>query len=477
MNIRVARVVDLKVIDNSRQAVQWDEDLLRRYDVAGPRYTSYPTANLFHEEFGEEQYRHACAASNTQRRPLSLYFHLPFCATVCYYCACNKIVTANRERAREYLDLLKEEIRLQSALFENGRPVTQLHWGGGTPTFFSPAEMTELMHHTARHFRLLDADRGEYSIEIDPRTVEEGTIGLLRGLGFNRLSLGVQDFDPRVQKAVNRIQSVEQVRTVTEVARSFGFRSVSYDLIYGLPHQSVETFRETLDTVVALSPDRISVFNYAHLPARFKTQRQIDEAALPPAAEKVRILEQTISGLLKAGYVYIGMDHFAKPNDELAVAQRQGGLHRNFQGYSTHRGADLVGLGISSIGQVGNVYAQNAKAIPEYAEAIRSGHLPIERGIELSPDDLIRRQVITDIICQGSLRFADIEELFGVRVEHYFARELQQLVPFEVDGLVTTRPGRIDVTPKGRLLLRVICMVFDRYLQDAVRPAAFSRII
>lgn len=472
--------MDLKVISstsNDRHGVLWDAELVRRHDCAGPRYTSYPTANHFHEEFGEPEYRQACAASNALRRPLSLYFHLPFCATVCYYCACNKIVTGDRSRSRQYLDLLKAEISLQASLFERSRPVVQLHWGGGTPTFFTAAEMTELMHHTARHFRLLEADRGEYGIEIDPRTVDHGTIGLLRGLGFNRLSLGVQDFDPTVQKAVNRVQSAEQVRMVTEAARSFGFNSISYDLIYGLPHQSVGSFTRTLREVIALQPDRLSVFSYAHLPARFKTQRQIDEAALPPAAEKLRIMAQTIEQLLAAGYVYIGMDHFARPDDPLALAQRDGTLYRNFQGYSTHRGTDLVGLGISSIGQVGDTYAQNVKSMPEYQQRIEAGRVPVDRGLALSADDLLRRDILMDIICFGQVDFAAIEQRHGICFERYFAAELVALAPLATDGLVEIHSRRLRLTPRGRLLARVVCMRFDRYLQlDNPRPL-FSRVI
>lgn len=469
--------MDLRVVPNNRYAIQWDEDLIRRYDTAGPRYTSYPTANHFHEEFGEAEYRAACDQSNTKRRPLSLYFHLPFCNTVCYYCACNKIVTGDRTRSRDYLDVLKEEIRLQSALFASTRPVTQLHWGGGTPTFFTPGELTELMHHIARHFRLLGEDRGEYSIEIDPRTVDEGMLGLLRKLGFNRISLGVQDFEPAVQQAVNRVQSIEQIRMVTEVARGLGFSSVSYDLIYGLPHQSVATFSRTLDEVVRLSPDRISVFSYAHLPARFKTQRQIDEAALPPPQEKLRILEETIRHLLDAGYVYIGMDHFARPEDELAQAMTRGDLYRNFQGYSTHRGADLVGMGLSSISQVGDTFAQNAKTVGEYSARVREGHIPIERGLALTADDRLRRDVIMDIICRGEVLYGQVESMHAVRFDRYFSRELAALAALQQDGLLEIRSDRINVLPRGRLLLRSICMVFDAYLQKTGQPSGFSRII
>ncbi|MFP5383991.1 MAG: oxygen-independent coproporphyrinogen III oxidase [Gammaproteobacteria bacterium] len=469
--------VDLKVVSGNRHSIQWDEDLIRRYDTAGPRYTSYPTANHFHEEFGEAEYRAACEQSNTQRRPLSLYFHLPFCNTVCYYCACNKIITGDRSRSRDYLDVMKEEIRLQSALFAETRPVTQLHWGGGTPTFFTPAELTELMHHIARHFRLLGDDRGEYSIEIDPRTVDTGMVGLLRKLGFNRLSLGVQDFDPTVQRAVNRIQSSEQVRNVTDVARGLGFKSISYDLIYGLPHQTVDTFRATLDKVVDLLPDRISVYSYAHLPARFKTQRQIDEAALPPPQEKLRILEETIRHLLDAGYVYIGMDHFARPDDELALALSRGDLQRNFQGYSTQRGADLVGIGLSSISQIGDSFAQNAKAVTEYSAAINSGRLSVDRGLTLSADDKVRRDVIMDIACRGRVLFSDVEGAHGIRFERYFAAELERLQSMQEDGLVEISPQKITVLPRGRLLLRSICMVFDIYLRKGGKIPTFSRVI
>lgn len=453
-----------------------DIDLLRRYDVAGPRYTSYPTANCFHEEFTADDYRAACARSNASRRPLSLYLHIPFCATVCYYCACNRIVTGDRSRSRDYLDLLKEEIRMQSDLFDRARPVEQLHWGGGTPTFLSAAEMTELMYHTARHFHLLDGDRGEYSIEVDPRTVDEAGVGLLRGLGFNRLSLGVQDFDPAVQKAVNRVQSFDQVRTVVEAARGYAFRSISFDLIYGLPRQSAESFARTLEQVVALAPDRLSVFNYAHLPTRFKTQRQIDELELPSAAEKLRILDGTIRRLLDAGYVHIGMDHFARPDDELAVALRNGRLQRNFQGYSIGRGTDLVGLGLSSIGQVDNTYAQNAKAMSQWEDALRAGRLPLERGMQVSAEDEVRRQVIMDLACRGEADLAAAARTLGEGAQ-FFAGELARLEQARADGLVESDGSLLRITPRGRLLVRNICMVFDRHLGDTARPGTFSRVI
>ncbi|MFZ5755682.1 MAG: oxygen-independent coproporphyrinogen III oxidase [Pseudomonadota bacterium] len=449
--------------------------LARRHDGQVPRYTSYPTADRFHEEFtADDQVRNALA-SNAAHRPLSLYIHLPFCATVCYYCACNRIVTANRARVRPYLDLLKEEIRMQAALFDSSRPVRQLHWGGGTPTFLSGAEMTELMHHTARHFHLLEGDRGEYSIEIDPRTVDAGTLALLRGLGFNRLSLGVQDFDPRVQKAVNRIQDEAQVRSLVEAARSLGFRSLGFDLIYGLPLQSVASFRRTLAQVIALKPDRLSVFNYAHLPARFHVQRQIDEAELPPPAEKLRILDSTVQQLLAAGYVHIGMDHFALPGDELAQALHDGTLRRNFQGYSTGAGTDLVGIGLSAISDVNGVYAQNHRDMADYEFAVREHQLPVARGFAPDSEDRLRRHVIMELACRGRLDYDDIGHRYGIDFRRHFAAELQRLDEFAGDGLLVTGDHGVQVTDAGRFLLRSLCAVFDRWLDR--RHAGFSRAI
>ncbi len=451
-------------------------ELIQRYDSRVPRYTSYPTADRFHEEISLADYHAACAKGNAQRRPLSLYFHLPFCATVCYYCACNRIVTANRSRARDYLDVLKAEIRMQAALVDNDRPVRQLHWGGGTPTFFSGAEMTELMHYTARHFHLLEADRGEYSIEIDPRSVDADTIGLLRGLGFNRMSIGVQDFDAQVQKAVNRIQSVDQVRMVTDTARGLGFRSVSFDLIYGLPEQTRATFEKTITQVIALRPDRLSVFNYAHLPARFPVQRQIDEARLPSPAEKLAIANDTTNRLLAAGYLHIGMDHFALPQDELAKAFHEGTLQRNFQGYSTRGGSDLIAMGLSAIGDVDGFYVQNAKTIDEYREAVQAETLPIKRGYASTPEDRLRRRVIMDIACRGRLDFASIQREFSIDFYDHFHAELQRLSTFERDGLIRRAADGIEVTASGRFLLRNICAVFDAYLRGQ-ETRIFSRAI
>ncbi len=458
------------------QFVEFDADLIRRYDKAGPRYTSYPTAVQFHDGFGEARYRELAAQSNETGRPLSLYFHLPFCDTICYYCACNKVVTKDRSRAAPYLARLHTELALQSVLFDDSRVVEQLHWGGGTPTFISHDEMIELMRVTGEHFQLRDDDQGEYSIEIDPREAGADTIALLRQLGFNRMSLGVQDFDPRVQKAVNRIQSERQTFDVMEAARRVGFRSVSLDLIYGLPFQSVDSFGRTLEKVIDAEPDRLSVFNYAHLPELFKPQRRINAEDLPSPAEKLDILQLTIERLTEAGYVYVGMDHFARPDDELVRAQRNGTLYRNFQGYSTHADCDLVALGITAIGMVGPSYGQNVRTVDEYYDLIDEGRLPIFRGVELDADDRLRRDVITRLICNFELDIPAVEREHGVRFADYFATELGDLAQMQADGLLTAEPTAIRVQPAGRLLIRNICMVFDRYLRER-RVQRFSRVI
>jgi oxygen-independent coproporphyrinogen-3 oxidase len=455
----------------------FNPDLIRRYDVAGPRYTSYPTAADFHTGISPERYAAWAQASNAAQGPLSLYFHIPFCARVCFYCACNKIITNNRSRAQPYLDRLYREIALQGALYDRGRPVEQLHWGGGTPTFLTTEQMQELMAVTGEHFQLLEGDRGEYSIEIDPREVHDDTIAALRALGFNRLSLGVQDFDPRVQKAVNRIQPESMTFGVIAEARRTGFRSVSLDLIYGLPLQSEASFAATVDKVLEVRPDRLSVFNYAHMPERFKTQRQIDAAELPSPDEKLRILQRTTEQLLAAGYVYIGMDHFARPEDELAIAQREGTLYRNFQGYSTHADCDLVAMGVTSIGKVGHHYIQNRRDIEDYYADLDAGRLPVFRGYELDEDDVLRRQVINELICHFRLDFAVIERDFSIRFGDYFATELDELAAMERDGLLALDGEGIRVHPAGRLLIRNICMVFDRYLRARQPGQTFSRVI
>ena len=464
------------------QKVIFDEDLIRAYDKSGPRYTSYPTAVQFHEGFGEEAYKAWAEKTNELSRqsqtptPLSLYFHIPFCDTVCFYCGCNKVATKDRTRAAPYLQRVYKEIAMQSQLFDSNRPVDQLHWGGGTPTFISHDEMRELMRVTTEHFILRNDDSGEYSIEIDPREVQEDTLALLRELGFNRLSLGVQDFDPKVQKAVNRIQSEEKTFWVLNTARELGYKSISVDLIYGLPFQTVESFSQTVDKIIAVSPDRLSVFNYAHLPAMFKPQRRINEADLPLPAEKLAILRTTMEKLHQSGYEFIGMDHFAKPDDELAIAQANGTLYRNFQGYSTHADCDLVAMGITSIGKVGSTYAQNVKTLDEYYDRIDAGHLAVFRGIELNADDLLRREVITQLICHFKLDFNTIEQRFGINFKEYFSIELDELGAMQQDGLLQLSTNAIQVLPVGRLLIRNVCMVFDRYLRDS-KEQKFSKVI
>ena len=457
-------------------AILFNPALLAKYDKAGPRYTSYPTAVQFHEGFTETQYQEQAQASNAKARPLSLYVHIPFCDTVCFYCACNRIITKNRRHALPYLEHLQREIAMQGALFNRERPVTQLHWGGGTPTFISAAQMRELMQITGEHFTLLNDDSGEYSIEVDPRETESGTMHLLRELGFNRLSLGVQDFDAAVQQAVNRLQSRELTLQVMESARELGFHSVSVDLIYGLPLQTVASFTRTIDDIIAQNPDRISVFNYAHLPDLFKTQRQIDAGALPAPEVKLEILHTVIERLTAAGYVYIGMDHFAKPEDELARAQQAGTLYRNFQGYSTHADCDLIGLGATSIGMVGNSYNQNLKNLEDYYARLDQGKLAIFRGVQLDADDVLRRAVITALICHFALDFTAIERQYQIDFASYFANELAELAAMQADGLLELSASAIKVLAPGRLLIRNICMVFDRYLRQQ-REQRFSRVI
>ncbi len=458
------------------QSLVFDLDLIKKYDYAGPRYTSYPTAPQFHDGFGPDQYREIARATNAKGNPLSLYFHIPFCDTVCFYCACNKVVTKDRSKGGTYLTRLHKEIAMQGALFDRSRVVEQLHWGGGTPTFISHDEMRELMRVTREHFTLLDDDTGEYSIEIDPREASAETIAILREIGLNRMSLGVQDFDERVQKAVNRLQSEAQTMEVLDAARKEGFRSISVDLMYGLPFQSVASFERTLDRIIEVDPDRLSVFNYAHLPERFMPQRRINMEDVPTPAEKLDILQLTIEKLEKAGYVYIGMDHFARPDDELTIAQQNGTLYRNFQGYSTHANCDLIGLGVTSIGMVGETYSQNMRELDEYYERIDAGELAVFRGFDLSQDDQIRRDVITRLICHLKLDFSRIESERGINFTEYFKKELSQLKGMIEDGLLELDDKGIQVLPRGRLLIRNICMVFDYYLAQK-SEVKFSRVI
>lgn len=459
------------------QKTIFDLALIQRYDKAGPRYTSYPTAVEFDPKFTSSAYKQQVELSNQRGGPLSLYFHLPFCDTVCFYCACNKIITKNRKHSEPYLANLHKEIEMQAALFDSSRIVEQLHWGGGTPTFLSHQQMRDLMAKTRQHFTLADDDNGEFSIEIDPREANAETIAVLREIGFNRLSLGVQDFNPIVQKAVNRIQSESETFAIVDAARQQGFKSISLDLIYGLPHQTTVSFLETLDKVINIaSPDRLSVFNYAHMPERFKTQRQINSEDLPSAETKLDILHHTIEKLTSAGYVYIGMDHFAKPDDELAVAQRENKLYRNFQGYSTHSECDLIGLGITSIGSVGDSYSQNQRTLEEYADSIANKELPVFRGITLNDDDKLRRKVITQLICHFSLDINAIETSFNITFTDYFADVYPQLDQFVADGLVYYDETKIEVLPVGRLLIRNICMAFDYYIQNKT-DQQFSKVI
>ena len=458
--------------------VEFDADLIARLSRNGPRYTSYPTADRFTESFGYRDFLHAVADLRTRGggKPLSLYLHIPFCDTVCYYCACNKIVTKNREKAATYLAYLKREVEMQGRLFAGMNEVEQLHFGGGTPTYLSDAQMADLTAHLRRCFRFAPDAVGEYSIEIDPRTVSQERVHGLRRQGFNRISLGVQDFDPDVQRAVNRIQPEAATRAIIAAARDAHFRSVSIDLIYGLPKQTPATMRTTLDKVIDAAPDRIAVYHYAHLPHLFKPQRRIVDADMPDSDAKLRMLQLCIERLTAAGYVYIGMDHFARPDDDLAVAQRQGRLHRNFQGYSTHADADLVACGVSAIGAVGATYSQNVKTLDAYYDALDRNELPVARGARLSMDDALRRTIIQRLMCQFELSISTIELAFPIAFHAHFAREMAQLAELERDGLVELAPDWISVTLKGRLLIRNVCMVFDRYL--ATRgPATHSRTV
>ncbi|MEY5098557.1 MAG: hypothetical protein RJA36_1276 [Pseudomonadota bacterium] len=454
-----------------------DEQLLRRFDVPGPRYTSYPTADRFVEAFGAEDYVRALE----QRRagslalPLSLYVHIPFCESLCYYCACNKVITKHHSKAAEYLRYLSRELELQVEHFGRGHSVSQMHLGGGSPTFLSDGELEDLLDMVRRHFNL--APGGEFSIEVDPRTVTAERLQHLWRLGFNRLSFGVQDFDPTVQKAVHRIQPAQQVFDLVQAAREIGFESVNVDLIYGLPLQTPESFRHTLEQVRTLRPDRIALYAYAHLPARFKPQRRILSAELPSAAEKLAMLSNSLDLLSDAGYDYVGMDHFALPSDALAVAKRQGRLHRNFQGYSTQPDCDLIALGVSAIGRIGATYSQNAKTLEEYYDALDQGRLPIVRGLALSRDDILRRSVIMAIMCQGEVEFESVESAHLVDFKAYFARELERLKEMEALGLLRITSSSLELTPAGWYLVRAIAMVFDKYLQHDQDRARFSKII
>lgn len=460
------------------QPLLWDEQLLERYDLAGPRYTSYPTAPQFRDDFAISELIKAIATSNSQQRPLSLYFHIPFCDTLCYYCGCNKVVTTHKSRAAPYLQQLIKELSLQSLMFDRNRPVKQLHWGGGTPTFISDDEMSLLMNATREYFHLLDDDSGEYSIEIHPGRVTANTMHHLRKLGFNRVSMGIQDFDQKVQQAVNRFNSVEEVTALVKALRKQQFHSLSMDLIYGLPLQTTRSLGNTLSQVIDLAPDRISLFNYAHLPHLFKSQRLIKTEELPDARAKLTLLHNAIEQLENAGYIYLGMDHFAKPHDSLVLAQQAGKLQRNFQGYSTHGDCDMLALGVSSISALGDSYVQNAKDLKTYQKKLDAGQLPFVRGFTLNQEDKLRRFVINQLICHCRLDFQAIARKFGINPQAHFAEELAQLAPMADDGLLALDDGGIQVHNQGRLLIRRICMVFDQYLQQSSNSnIQYSKII
>ena len=454
-------------------------ELLTRFDVPGPRYTSYPTADRFVEAFGEADYVQALvqriSGSVGKPSPLSLYIHIPFCESLCYYCACNKIITKHKERAADYLKYLTKEVALHTQHLGAGQSVSQLHLGGGTPTFLSDDELRQLMAMLRQNFQFVPG--GEYSVEVDPRTVNESRLAVLAELGFNRLSFGVQDFDPSVQKAIHRIQPAPQVFELVAAARRLGFESVNVDLIYGLPLQTPESFDRTLAQINQLRPDRIALYAYAHLPERFKPQRRIHEQDLPLGGDKVVMLSRSLDALVDAGYVYVGMDHFALPDDALAVAKRQGRLHRNFQGYSTQADCDLIALGVSSIGRIGSTYSQNAKTMAEYCDLLDQGHLPVVRGLALTRDDLIRRAIIMALMCQGHLQYESINLAWLVDFKTTFAKELEQLQSMQEQGLVQLSDTGIQVTPMGWFFVRGVAMVFDRYVQADRNRTRFSKII
>ncbi|MFI4890774.1 MAG: oxygen-independent coproporphyrinogen III oxidase [Steroidobacterales bacterium] len=461
--------------------VHFDPDLMRRYDREGPRYTSYPTALQFREGLDPAAYQTAAAASAgaLDKSPLSIYVHIPFCQSPCFYCGCNKIVTRQWHRADPYVEDLIAEIALRSPMFDRSREVEQLHFGGGTPTFLSPQLLGHLLDEIGRNFQLTKAATRDYSIEIDPRTVDERYLQTLTDFGFNRISLGVQDFDTDVQRAVNRIQTVESVERLLVRARELGLRSINFDLIYGLPRQTLATFAATLDRVIGLRPDRLAVYGYAHMPRVFKGQRQIKSADLPDARMRLALLQLAVGKLTDAGYVYIGMDHFALPTDSLAGAQRDGTLHRSFQGYTTHASRDLVSFGVSAIGQVGTLYIQNYKALPQYTEAVRRGELPSQRGVTMSADDIVRRDVIQQVMCHGDVDIAATEARYRISFDGYFHAPLDRLQTLIDDGLVVRSPGHIRLTAAGRLLMRNVAMVFDAYARPAASADApqLSRVI
>jgi len=464
---------------NAARAWTFDADLLRRYDRPGPRYTSYPTAPHFSDGFGESDFRDLARRSNEDPIPrqLSLYVHIPYCQSPCFYCGCNRIITRDEAKGRIYLDRLQREIAMVAALFDRDREVVQLHLGGGTPNFLAPRLLGELVDSLGRQFSFSHALDRDFSIELDPRFVSPRDIELLSAIGFNRTSLGVQDFDPAVQKAINREQGVDETLAIIDACRRFGMRSVNVDLIYGLPKQTLEGFARTLDTVVAARPDRLAIYGYAHMPRLFKAQKQIRDEDLPSPEAKLDLLGLAVERLGAAGYEYIGMDHFALPDDELARAQRDGSLHRNFMGYTTHAQTDLVGFGVSAISHVGDSFTQNHRDLPSWEAAVDEGRLPIWRGLMLGRDDVLRADLIQQLMCQGEIDVRRVEKAYGIEFGEYFADALAALRPLQDDGLVQCPPGTIRATPRGRALLRIIAMCFDRYLGNPAEGVRYSRTI
>ncbi|MDH3637100.1 MAG: oxygen-independent coproporphyrinogen III oxidase [Gammaproteobacteria bacterium] len=460
----------------SAQATTFDWDLIQRYNAAGPRYTSYPTAVQFTDAFCAQDYLEQADRSNVSGTPLSIYVHIPFCSHLCFYCGCNKIVTKNMAKGDAYLERLLKEIALQGKLFDTGRLAEQMHFGGGTPTFYDLPRIERILDAVGSNFNLYREPKRDFSIEIDPRTVDPDTIAGLHELGFNRMSIGVQDFDPAVQKAVHRIQSAEQTLSIMHAARDAQVRSVNVDLIYGLPMQSASSLDTTIRAVIDADPDRICIFNYAHLPERFPPQRRINDDDLPSADEKLVMLQSTVETLMTAGYRYIGMDHFAKPQDELSLAQDHGHLHRNFQGYTTHAECDLVGIGVSSIASVHDCYSQNHYGLDDYYRCIDEDRIPVARGLTLDADDRLRKHVIMQLMCFGTLDFSEIETEHDIDFSDYFRLELERLREMEADGLLTLTSGHLSVTAAGWTLVRNISAVFDKYLPQTSKQR-FSRFI
>ena len=458
--------------------VVFNKDLIQRYDTYGPRYTSYPTAVQFKSDIDDDDYHNWVTRSNEDPipAPLSLYLHIPFCDTICYYCGCSKVITKDKSKATHYIELLKQEIKLQGALYAKDRKVTQIHWGGGTPTFLNDEEIYEIIECIRENFNIAINNQIEFGIEVDPRTVDQDRLKNLKNLGFNRISFGIQDLDSCVQKSVNRVQSTQEIEQHIKDARNLGYQSINLDLMYGLPKQTMHSFSKTLDTTIELNPDRIAIYNYAHLPEMFKPQRRINENELPSAEEKLNILQLSIDKLQKAGYVYIGMDHFAKETDALVKAQQEGTLQRNFQGYSTHANTDNVAMGITAISHVGDNYSQNVRSIDEYEACLKQNKIPVFRGIELEADDVLRGEIINQLMCNNTLDIKKLEKKWGIHFKTYFKTSLENLKQMAEDGLLNISESKLTITTSGRLLARSICMQFDRYLQEK-NNNRFSRVI